>query len=950
MNLRNLIRRSTAGVSALCIAGTYLAAGSFDTVNALAATLYGDFNCDGVVNINDVIELSKYLKDPESVPATEQGLVNADVKSPNSALVVNYDDVQAIVESLAGKRTLWTNDIDTSSPAVHYGDADCDGDVDFDDVDAVYRYANDSEANPLTPQGIVNADVKSPNSALVVNYEDAQAIVENLAGLRALWTNDIDTSVPAIHYGDVDYDGDVDFDDVSTLLKYLGDGEANPLTPQGLVNADVKSPNSALVVNYEDAQAIVECLAGKRLLWTNDVDISSPAVRYGDVDYDGDMDFDDVKTLLKYLEDAEANPLTPQGLVNADVKSPNSALVVNYEDAQAMVECLAGKRLLWTNDVDISSPAVHYGDADCDGDVDFDDVDALNKYLKDSEANPLTPQGIVNSDVKSPNSALVVNYDDLQAIIENLAGVRGLWTNDVTPVTFNTENEDTEITGDFNCDGEANIVDAVLLNHYLQGTTEYKPSEQALKNANAFKPDSTELDLNDVAAIAEFVGEKVTLPAEELTIKDSEHLAGDFNCDNAVDLVDLAMLFKYLNKVSDYKPSEQGLKNANIYKKDTTDLDMDDVQALAEFFSEKTTEIPTETLVTTESEHLAGDFNCDNEVNVVDLAMLFKYLNKVSDYKPSEQGIKNANIYKKDSTDLDMDDLQALAEYFSEKTTEIPTENLVTTEAEHLAGDFNCDNAVNVVDLAMLFRYIYGVSDYQPSKQGIENANVYKKDSTGLDKEDLRALAEFFKEKNTLPTEKLAPSEFVPVHGDFNCDNTFDIRDVVMYYKHLEDLSDYVPSEHGKKNANITGSDKDLNYDDLLIMTNILAGRYKEETDLSKCSGDVNEDGKVDAEDIAYLRKVLLGSAEYKDSCDVNLDGSFSTRDFVILKALILQPAAEAETETEAEAETGTEAGTEIEPETVTETGTEPKTETGTETATEAETQPSTEPATEAGV
>ena len=80
MNLRNIIRRSTAGVSALCIAGTYLAAGSFDAVNAAAVTLYGDFNCDGVVDINDVIELSKYLKDPESVPATEQGLVNADAK------------------------------------------------------------------------------------------------------------------------------------------------------------------------------------------------------------------------------------------------------------------------------------------------------------------------------------------------------------------------------------------------------------------------------------------------------------------------------------------------------------------------------------------------------------------------------------------------------------------------------------------------------------------------------------------------------------------------------------------------------------------------------------------------------------------------------------------------------------------------------------------------------
>ena len=68
MNLKNVIRRSTAGISALCIAGTYLAAGSFEAVNAATVTLYGDFNCDGVVDLNDVIELSKYLKAKPSVP------------------------------------------------------------------------------------------------------------------------------------------------------------------------------------------------------------------------------------------------------------------------------------------------------------------------------------------------------------------------------------------------------------------------------------------------------------------------------------------------------------------------------------------------------------------------------------------------------------------------------------------------------------------------------------------------------------------------------------------------------------------------------------------------------------------------------------------------------------------------------------------------------------------
>ncbi|MBR3026069.1 MAG: hypothetical protein IKH71_16660, partial [Oscillospiraceae bacterium] len=798
MNLKNVIRRSTAGISALCLAASYLSAGSFNAVNAATVTLYGDFNCDGVVDLNDVIELSKYLKDPESVPATEQGLKNADVYFPGREL--SFEDVQAIIESLAGKNTLWTNGINNGEPTVHYGDADCDGDVDFDDVDAVYKYLQNSEENPLTHQGSKNADVYYPGRELT--YEDAQAITEYLAGFQTLWTNGINYDAPAVHYGDADYDGDVDFDDVTTLLKYLGDKEANPITPQGLKNADSYFPGRELT--YEDAQVIVENLAGFRKLWTNDIDNSAPAVHYGDVDYDGDVDFDDVNTLLKYLGDSEANPITPQGLKNADSYYPGRELT--YADAQVIVENLAGFRNLWTNDIDNSGPTVHYGDADCDGDVDFDDVDALNNYLKDKDTNPLTPQGLKNADSYYPGRELT--YADVQVIIENLAGIRQLWTNDIASVTFDAANEDTDITGDFNCDGAVTVADAALLNYYLQGVTEYQPSEQALKNANAFKPDSTELDLNDVAAIVEFVGEKITLPAEELTTKDSEHLAGDFNCDNAVNIADLSMLFKYVTGTSDYQPSKQGLENANVFKKDSPEIDTYDVQALAEYFSGKTTEIPTENLVTTEAEHLAGDFNCDNAVNIADLSMLFKYLNKTSDYQPSEQGIENANIYKKDSTDLDMDDLQALAEYFSEKTTEIPTENLVTTEAEHLAGDFNCDNTVNIVDLSMLFKYLNKVSDYQPSEQGLRNANIYKKDSTDLDMDDLQALAEYFSEKTTeIPTENLVTTEAEHLAGDFNCDNAVNVVDLAMLFRYLAKVSDYQPSEQGIKNANIYKKD-----------------------------------------------------------------------------------------------------------------------------------------------
>ncbi|WP_049962606.1 dockerin type I domain-containing protein [Ruminococcus sp. HUN007] len=1077
-DLKKASRRTAAGISALCLAGGSLSAGWYGAVNdstvkAVEASLYGDFNCDGTVDITDVSELTKYLSDPESVKASEQGLKNADVYYPGIDL--NYDDVQAIIENLAGCRELWTREIVKSAPAVIYGDADCDGDVDNDDVEAIVKYLKDSKANPLTREGIINADVFYPGIELTyedaqavaehlggfrdlwtreidngkpaviygdadcdgdvdfsdvdallshlsgeinftftkedpervrkafpedeltddeaeqllrniferylpppltpeglvnadafypgieLTYDDCQVIVENLAGFRDLWTRDKDNSQPAVIYGDADCDGDVDFDDVSALLAYFKDKEANPLTREGIINADAFYPGIELT--YEDGQAIVESLADLRKLWTRDIDNTKPAVIYGDADCDGDVDFDDVSALLAYFKDKEANPLTPEGIINADAFYPGNELT--KEDCQVIVENLAGFRPLWTREIDNSKPAPIYGDADCDGDVDFDDVDALNKYFKDKEANPLTPEGIINADAFYLGSEL--NYDDLQVIIENLAGLRDLWTREKVQVSYASVLEDAVTAGDFNCDNVVSVADAVLLNSYINGATDYKPSGQALKNANVFKPESTELDLNDVAAIAECAGGKTALPADKLTTVDSEHLAGDFNCDNAVNIADLSMLYKYITKTSDYQPSKQGLANANVYKKDTTEVDINDLQVLAEFFAAKN-ELNSDKLATVDSEHLAGDFNCDNAVNIADLSMLYKYITKTSDYQPSKQGLANANVYKKDSTEVDIDDLQVLAEFLG-KRNELNSDKLTTVDSEHLAGDFNCDNAVNIADLSMLYKYITKTSDYQPSKQGLANANVYKKDSTEVDIDDLQMLAEFFAGKNklnsdelttvdnehlsgdfncdnkvditdlsmyfkyiygvsdyhpskqglenidvfwgksddrgsdnlhvledflagktTLPAKEHVPSDFVPVYGDFNCDNKFDILDALMLHRYIANISDYVPSEQGKKNANVTRYDSELNYDDLKIMTGLLAPKEKEEIDLSKLKGDVNADGKINTEDLLYLKKVLIGSEKYRDTCDVNEDGSFSTYDFVLLAGLILNP------------------------------------------------------------
>ena len=62
--------------------------------------LYGDTNCDGVVKINDVVLLNKYLNDNKSYAITEQGKINADCYNPKDGKELTAEDSDAIIKSI----------------------------------------------------------------------------------------------------------------------------------------------------------------------------------------------------------------------------------------------------------------------------------------------------------------------------------------------------------------------------------------------------------------------------------------------------------------------------------------------------------------------------------------------------------------------------------------------------------------------------------------------------------------------------------------------------------------------------------------------------------------------------------------------------------------------------------------------------------------------------------
>jgi len=68
--------------------------------------LYGDTNCDGTVNIADVVVLNKWLNDNKSYAITDQGKINADCFNPKDGAELTVDDSDAIIKSIVHLVTL----------------------------------------------------------------------------------------------------------------------------------------------------------------------------------------------------------------------------------------------------------------------------------------------------------------------------------------------------------------------------------------------------------------------------------------------------------------------------------------------------------------------------------------------------------------------------------------------------------------------------------------------------------------------------------------------------------------------------------------------------------------------------------------------------------------------------------------------------------------------------
>ncbi len=290
----------------------------------LDSLLYGDVNCDGMVNEEDETYLLRHLANWPGYELTEQGWINADVDNDGK---VNNRDGMILARHLAnwpGYEKLPFEPI----LSVLYGDVNCDKIVDKADVEYLQKSLLGMEGYPLAPQGRVNADV---NEDKKIDDADALIILRHIEGMAGYETLPVKPSTSVL-YGDVNCDGVVDNADVEYLTRHLANWPEYELTEQGTLNADVDCNGK---VNNRDRLILTRHLAN----WEGyEVLPYSETRLYEDVNCDGIVNEEDETYLLRHLASWPEYELTEQGTLNADVDGNGK---VNNRDGMILSRHLA---------------------------------------------------------------------------------------------------------------------------------------------------------------------------------------------------------------------------------------------------------------------------------------------------------------------------------------------------------------------------------------------------------------------------------------------------------------------------------------------------------------------------------------------------------------------------------------------------------------------------------
>jgi len=285
-----------------------------NTVNVKEA-IYGDVNCDGVVDLLDALRLTEYLEDATATPLDKQALKNADVNVDGN---VNGEDVLLIRMYTAAyfEDTLPEKPI---TDYVLYGDADRNGNIDTMDIAMLLKHINGEEV--LEGQALKNADVNNDGN---IDMQDVKLIAMYITE----WFPGTLPEKPItdyVLYGDANCDSIADTADALAITKHIS-GE-KVLEGQALKNADVNKDGKIDNIDV----VLLQRFAVEHYPDTLPEKPITDYVLYGDVSCDGVISGIDISMLWRYILGVYNVELDAQALKNADVDANGKVDFVDVE-------------------------------------------------------------------------------------------------------------------------------------------------------------------------------------------------------------------------------------------------------------------------------------------------------------------------------------------------------------------------------------------------------------------------------------------------------------------------------------------------------------------------------------------------------------------------------------------------------------------------------------------
>ena len=363
----------------------------------------GSGNPDGVINYHD----AEYLRNNLSKISTDKGDVNGDGK-------VDGEDVIFINTAISNQNPIYLLyvKVDKNNYADIYPNQG-DGVINAKDIFAIKDLYNEN-AN-ANDRGDINKDGRID-------------LYDQIAISQMLYNNDVTKAkffkVFVGAKGDINKNGLIDYYDAQKIASYLlsnadTDFDINIADVNGNGKVDLNDSIMIMAALEEDDSSMDK----KAALLSNSYFIVPGEDSLGDANEDGVIDYYDAKAIAEYILNKDTSKLN---ISKADVNKDGQ---VNINDAINISKQLQGlydksTGLKEMEDESGESPDFEYlpGDVNQDGTVNVADLVALNRYLLNSEAYPLTEEQLKAADV-ADNGDGKVDMTDSSVLINYIAEI-----------------------------------------------------------------------------------------------------------------------------------------------------------------------------------------------------------------------------------------------------------------------------------------------------------------------------------------------------------------------------------------------------------------------------------------------------------------------------------------------------------------------------------------------